>query len=294
MRKEKKPLPVSKAHPKAQRREISAKKTDKKRMRSEKRLLSAENQENVTILDEGNDIVGGKIAVLSLLNGKRSVNKLFCQEGLHSDRLSAILSLSKQKGIDVHYVPKSKLDSLTNHGNHQGMVAMAAAYDYATLDDVFALADRKNEPAFVVVLDGIEDPHNLGSILRTAAATGVHGVVIPKRRAVGLTAIVAKTAAGALEHVPVVRVTNVSQTIQELKERGCWVYATAMTGQAYTEWAVEGPIAVVIGNEGKGVSRLVQQHSDGLLTIPMAPEMQSLNASVAAGILMYEVYRNRH
>lgn len=197
-------------------------------------------------------------------------------------------------GIQVQSVPKSKLDMLSNQGVHQGVLAAVAAHDYAELEDIFEKAAQKNEEPFILILDGVEDPHNLGSIMRTADATGVHGIIIPKRRAVGLTSVVAKTSTGAIEHVSVVRVTNLTQTIAELKERGVWVFATDMHGTSYTKWQVKGALALVIGNEGKGVSRLVKENCDELLTIPMTGHVQSLNASVAAGILMYEVFRGRN
>lgn len=242
---------------------------------------------------ENDDFVIGKHAVYETLQSERDINKLFLQEGIGGGRIGEILELAKERQIQIQIVPKSKLDLLSDEGNHQGVMLATAAFQYATIDDLFEVAKEKNEDPFFVILDGIEDPHNLGSILRTADASGVHGVIIPKRRAVGLTGTVAKTSTGAIEHVPVVRVTNLSRTIAELKERGVWVYATDMKGQGYHQWDASLPLALVIGNEGKGVSRLVKDSADGMLTIPMTGHVQSLNASVAAGLLMYEVFRKR-
>ena len=166
-------------------------------------------------------------------------------------------------------------------------------FDYQTIEDCLALAESKDQPPFLLILDGIEDPHNLGSILRTADAFGVHGIIIPKRRAVGLTGIVAKTSTGAIEHVPVVRVANIAQTIELLQNQGIWVFATDMAGEDVRQWNSQGPLAIVIGNEGQGVSPLVKQKADGIVTIPMVGHVQSLNASVAAGVLVYEVARHR-
>ncbi|MBS4750279.1 23S rRNA (guanosine(2251)-2'-O)-methyltransferase RlmB [Granulicatella sp. zg-ZJ] len=239
------------------------------------------------------DFVMGRIPIIELLKGNRDVNRLFIQETLSGDKISDIISLAKQKGIQIQTVPKTKLDTISQGGVHQGVIAAVAAYDYATLEDLFKKAEDKQEDPFFLILDGIEDPHNLGSIMRTADAVGVHGIIIPKRRAVGLTSTVAKTSTGAIEHVPVVRVTNLHQTIEHLKQRGVWIFATDMSGQSYTSWQVKGALALVIGNEGKGVSRLVKESADALLTIPMVGHVQSLNASVATGILLYEVFRGR-
>lgn len=244
--------------------------------------------------EENGDFVIGRIPVIELLKGKRDVNRLFLQEGLSGDKMTEILKLAHQRGIQVQSVPKSKLDTLSDNQVHQGVLAAVAAHDYATLDMLFEVAEQRGEEPFFVILDGIEDPHNLGSIMRTVDAVGAHGIIIPKRRAVGLTSVVAKTSTGAIEHVPVVRVTNLTTTIQTLKDKGVWVYATDMTGTQYTKWDVKGPLAIVIGNEGKGVSRLVKESADMLLTIPMVGHVQSLNASVATGVLLYEVFRGRH
>ena len=256
--------------------------------------FSPKNREqNIDEKEQNNEIFFGKHVVFNIFNENKQVNKLFIQKGVSGPQITDILALVKQQGVVYQEVPKSKLDELTNGGNHQGVAVTTPAFQYQSLEDIFALAEERNEAPFILVLDGIEDPHNLGSILRTADATGVHGVIIPKRRAVGLTGIVAKTSTGAIEHVPVVRVTNIAQAIEQLKEKGVWVFATAMNGEDMRTWNSQGAIALVIGNEGHGVSQLVEESADGTITIPMVGHVQSLNASVAAAVLMYEVARNR-
>lgn len=270
-------------------------KNDKKNTKKDdymNRFHKKDNKNND--LDDMQDFIIGRNAVMELLKGNRDINKLFIQEGLSGEKINEILSLSKQKGIQIQHVPKTKLDTLSSRGNHQGVVASIPPYDYAELDDLFQIASERGEDPFIIILDGIEDPHNLGSIMRTADAVGAHGIIIPKRRSVSLTSTVSKTSTGAIEHIPVVRVTNLSQTIDTLKEKGVWIFATDMIGTSYTKWQVSGSLAVVIGNEGKGVSRLVKEKADELITIDMRGHVQSLNASVAASLLMYEVYRGRH
>lgn len=223
----------------------------------------------------------------------QTINKVFIQAGLKADALNEIIKLAKKQNLIISQVPKSKLDLLADRQNHQGVVLAVAAYEYAELDDLFAAAKAKDEAPFFLILDGIEDPHNLGSIMRTADAAGVHGIIIPKRRAVQLTATVAKTSTGAIEYVPVVRVTNLAQTIAKLKERGLWIFGTDMAGQDYRTWDAKGPTALVIGNEGKGISPLIKKACDGMLTIPMVGHVQSLNASVAASLLIYQGFSSR-
>lgn len=239
------------------------------------------------------EIIIGKNPVIEALTSGRSVNKVLILEQLNATTQGKIQQLSKQAGTIVQKVPKSKLDQLAD-GNHQGVVAYVAAYQYVELDDLFDIAAERKEDPFFIILDELEDPHNLGSILRTADATGVHGVIIPKRRSVGLTATVAKTAAGAIEHIPVARVTNIANTIEELKERNIWVVGTE--GDATEDYRrLDGtmPLALVIGNEGKGISRLVQKKCDWTVSLPMNGNVSSLNASVACSLLLYEVYRKR-
>ena len=202
--------------------------------------------------------------------------------------------MAQKKKILVSTAPKQKLDLMSDQGNHQGVLLAMTPYAYATLDDLFKNAADKGEDPFFLLLDNLEDPHNLGSILRTADASGVHGVIIPKHRAVGLTSAVAKVSTGAIEYVPVARVTNLAQTIKTLKERSMWVFGTAMDGQDYRKWDAKGSTALVIGNEGKGISPGVAKLMDAMIAIPMVGHVQSLNASVAAGILMYQAFASRH
>ena len=204
-----------------------------------------------------------------------------------------ISALAAEKGIPVRETERKKLDSMTDKARHQGVVAVASLKDYSTVDDIFSLADKRGEPPFVIVLDEIEDPHNLGAIIRTAECAGAHGVIIPKRRAAGLSFTVGKASAGAYEYVPVARVSNIAAAIDDLKQRGCWVYGADMDG---TEWCtadLTGAAALVIGSEGRGIGRLVREKCDAVLSLPMLGKINSLNASVAAGVLMYEFTRQR-
>ncbi len=240
-----------------------------------------------------NEIIYGKHPVLSFLESDEAINKLYLQKGIAGAAISDILKLVKENGFVIQEVPKSKLDELTGGKNHQGVVATIPSYPYSELSDIFELAEARQADPFILILDGIEDPHNLGSIIRTADAMGVHGIIIPKRRSASLTGVVAKVAAGALQHVPVVRVTNLAQTIQTLKERGVWIFATEMDGEDIRQWNSSGSIAIIIGNEGQGVSRNLLDKADGTITIPMVGHVQSLNASVATGMVVYEVARHR-
>lgn len=239
------------------------------------------------------DFIIGRHPVMAALKQNTACNKLFVQSGLKSDAIKDLMMLAKKKEVVVAQVPKTKLDLLADGQNHQGVILAVAAYTYATIDDLFARAKAKDEEPFFLILDGIEDPHNLGSIMRTADAVGVHGIIIPKRRAVQLTATVAKTSTGAIEYVPVARVTNLVQTAEELKKRGVWIFGTDMQGQDYRTWDAKGAVALVIGNEGKGISPLLKKSCDALLTIPMIGHVQSLNASVAAGLLIYQGFSSR-
>jgi 23S rRNA (guanosine2251-2'-O)-methyltransferase len=242
------------------------------------------------------EFIYGKHAVLEYVKSgdPRSVNKIFMQKGLHGDLATKVVEFSQKNKLVLQEVPKSRLDDLTAAGNHQGVLLTLAPYQYAEVTDILAKAKAANEPPLILILDNLNDPHNLGSILRTADAIGVHGVIIPKRRAVGVTAVVAKTATGALEHVLVARVTNLTATINDLKEQGIWVFGTAMAGEDYRIWNSRGPVALVIGNEGKGISPLVAKTVDGMVTIPMIGHVQSLNASVATSILLYHIFDQRH
>ncbi|HEU6166481.1 23S rRNA (guanosine(2251)-2'-O)-methyltransferase RlmB [Granulicatella sp. 20925_1_45] len=261
--------------------------------RSEKRQRPAREHVERVETQEVVDFVFGRHAVVEALQTPDRVNRVFIQEGTSGRDAAKVIELAREKGIQVQTVPKTKIEDLVGNAVHQGLVASIAAYEYADLEDVFKKAEEKGEDPFIVILDGVEDPHNLGSILRTADATGVHGIIIPKRRSASLTATVAKASTGAIEHVPVVRVTNLTQTIEQLKARGIWVFGTDMNGTDYRKWNTSGPLAIVMGNEGKGVSRIVKESVDEMVTIPMVGHVQSLNASVASALMMYEVFRNR-
>ncbi|MFE8698582.1 23S rRNA (guanosine(2251)-2'-O)-methyltransferase RlmB [Cytobacillus sp. FJAT-53684] len=240
------------------------------------------------------DMIMGKNPVIEALKSGRDINKILIAEGSQGGQMQQVIGLAKASNVFLQFVPKKKLDQMAE-GNHQGVVAQVAAYQYAELDDLFHAAEKKNESPFFLLLDEIEDPHNLGSIMRTADAVGAHGIIIPKRRAVGLTATVAKASTGAIEHIPVVRVTNMARTIDELKEKGVWIAGTDAKGREdYRQFDGTLPLGLVIGSEGKGMGRLIRDKCDFLIHMPMAGHVTSLNASVAAALLMYEVYRKRH
>lgn len=240
------------------------------------------------------EIIGGKNPVLEALRADRDINKIWIAEGVHKRGITELLQLANERKVIVQFVPKKKIDGLTD-SNHQGIAAAVAAYNYAELDDLFKVAESRSEDPFFLILDELEDPHNLGSIMRTADAVGAHGLIIPKRRAVGLTAVVAKSSTGAIEHIPVVRVNNLSQIVDELKKRGVWIAGTdAKESVDYRKMDASLPLAVIIGSEGKGMSRILREKCDFLYQLPMVGHVTSLNASVAASLLMYEVYRKRH
>ncbi|HSJ39362.1 MAG TPA: 23S rRNA (guanosine(2251)-2'-O)-methyltransferase RlmB [Planococcus sp. (in: firmicutes)] len=240
------------------------------------------------------EIIGGKNPVLEALRADRDINKIWVAEGVQKRSITELLQLANERKVIVQFVPKKKIDGLTD-SNHQGVAAAVAAYNYAELDDLFKVAESRSEDPFFLILDELEDPHNLGSIMRTADAVGAHGLIIPKRRAVGLTAVVAKSSTGAIEHIPVVRVNNLSQIVDELKKRGVWIAGTdAKEAVDYRNMDASLPLAVIIGSEGKGMSRILREKCDFLYQLPMVGHVTSLNASVAASLLMYEVYRKRH
>ncbi|MDQ8737763.1 23S rRNA (guanosine(2251)-2'-O)-methyltransferase RlmB [Paenibacillus sp. LHD-38] len=244
-----------------------------------------------TVQDE---MIAGKHPVLEALRSGREINKIWIADGAQKTLTQPIVAEAKKFGIVVQFVDKRKLDSLTPGVTHQGVVAQAAAFAYVEVEEILERAKQKDELPFILLLDEIEDPHNLGSILRTAECTGVHGVIIPKRRSAGLTATVLKTSAGAAEHVPVARVTNLAQTIDKLKEAGVWVAGTDLSAtQDVYKMKFDMPLVVVIGNESKGMGRLIKEKCDFLVKLPMLGQLNSLNASVAAGVLMYEVVRQR-
>ncbi|XKE94859.1 23S rRNA (guanosine(2251)-2'-O)-methyltransferase RlmB [Metaplanococcus flavidus] len=240
------------------------------------------------------EIIGGKNPVLEAMRADRDINKIWIAEGVQKKGIAELLQLAKEKKVIVQFVPKKKIDGLTD-SNHQGIAAAVAAYNYAELDDLFKVAESRSEDPFFLILDELEDPHNLGSIMRTADAVGAHGLIIPKRRAVGLTAVVAKASTGAIEHIPVVRVNNLSQIVDELKKRNVWIAGTdAKESVDYRKMDASLPLAVIIGSEGKGMSRILREKCDFLYQLPMVGHVTSLNASVAASLLMYEVYRKRN
>lgn len=238
-------------------------------------------------------MIEGRNAVIEAYRSGKTIDKLYVLDGCKDGPIMTILREAKKAGTIINYVPKEKLDYLSSGGHHQGVVASAAAYEYAEVDDILKAAREKGEPPFVFILDGIEDPHNLGAIIRTANLAGAHGVIIPKHRAVGLTATVAKTSAGALNYTPVAKVTNIGNTIDELKKQGLWFVCADMGGDMMYGLNLKGPIGLVIGNEGGGVSRLVREKCDMTAAIPMKGNIDSLNASVAAGVLAYEIVRQR-
>ena len=237
--------------------------------------------------------IEGRNAVLEAYRSGKTIDKLYVQDGCHDGVVNSITREARKQNTIVNYVVKERLDQMSTTGKHQGVIAQAAAYEYAELEDIFAKAEEKGEAPFIIILDEIEDPHNLGAIIRTANLAGAHGVIIPKRRAAGLPATVVKASAGALNYTPVVKVTNLVQTMEELKKRGIWFVCAAMDGEMMYQLNLTGPIGLVIGNEGEGVSRLVRKSCDYVAAIPMKGDIDSLNASVAAGVLAYEIVRQR-
>ena len=237
--------------------------------------------------------IEGRNAVLEAFRSGKTIDRLFILDGCKDGPIQSIVREARKHDTIINFVPKERLNSMSSTGKHQGVIAQAAAYDYSEMEDIFALAEKKGEAPFVIILDNIEDPHNLGAIIRTANQCGAHGVIIPKRRAVGLTATVAKASAGAINYTPVVKVTNLVQTMEELKERGLWFVCADMDGEVMYKQNLTGPIGLVIGNEGEGVGRLVKENCDFITKIPMMGDIDSLNASVAMGILAYEIVRQR-
>ncbi len=237
--------------------------------------------------------IEGRNAVLEALRAGRPIDRLYIQDGCKDGPVQSILREARKGEALISFVKKERLDQMSETGKHQGVIAQAAAYEYAQVEDMLALARERGEDPFLFLLDGIEDPHNLGAIIRTANLAGAHGVIIPKRRAVGLTAVVARTSAGALNYTPVARVTNLSAVIEELKKEGLWFACAAMDGEVMYRCNLTGPLGLVIGGEGDGVSRLVREKCDMTAAIPMKGDIDSLNASVAAGVLAFEAVRQR-
>lgn len=239
------------------------------------------------------NVVFGRNSVKELLESGRDIEKLYVQGGEREGSIGLLIAMARERHLNVTEVDRSKLDTLSGGGRHQGVVAIAAERDYATIDDILEYAALKNEPPFIVILDGVEDPHNLGAIIRSAECLGAHGVVIPKRRAVGLTATVSKASAGALEHMRVARVTNLAQSIDELKEKGLWIYAADMGENVYYKTDLTGSVAIVLGSEGFGISRLVKEKCDFTLSIPLHGSVNSMNVSCAAAVILAECRRQR-
>lgn len=237
--------------------------------------------------------IEGRNAVLEAFRSGKCVDKLFILDGCQDGPVRTIAREARKKDTIINYVSKERLDQLSETHAHQGVIAQVAAYEYSTVEDILAKAEEKGEPPFLILLDNVEDPHNLGAIIRTANLAGAHGVIIPKRRAVGLTSTVAKTSAGAINYTPVAKVTNLVRTMEELKQKGIWFVCADMGGESMYRMNLTGPIGFVIGNEGEGVSRLVREACDFTASIPMKGDIDSLNASVAAGVLAYEIVRQR-
>lgn len=237
--------------------------------------------------------IEGRNPVIEAFRSGKTIDKLYILDGASDGPIMTIKREAKKHDTYVKYVSKERLDQMSQTGTHQGVIACTAAYEYSEMEDIFELAEKKGEAPFVYILDNIEDPHNLGAIIRTANLSGAHGVIIPKNRAVGLTSTVARTSAGALNYTPVVRVTNISKTIEELKKKGMWFVCADMDGEIMYNLDLTGSIGLVIGNEGEGVSRLVRENCDYIASIPMKGDIDSLNASVAAGVLGFEIVRQR-
>lgn len=237
--------------------------------------------------------IEGRNAVLEAYRAGKTIDKLYVQDGVKDGPIQSIIREAKKQDTIVNFVSRERLNQMSEEGHHQGVIAHAAAYEYAEVEDILKAAEEKGEPPFIFLLDGIEDPHNLGAIIRTANLAGAHGVIIPKRRASGLTAVVAKTSAGALNYTPVAKVTNLAVTIEELKEKGLWFVCADMNGELMYRLNLKGPVGLVIGGEGDGVGRLVREKCDMVASIPMKGDIDSLNASVAAGVLAYEIVRQR-
>lgn len=238
-------------------------------------------------------VIEGRNAVIEAYRAGKTIDKLFVLEHCKEGSMNTVIREAKKHDTIINYVKKERLDQMSETGKHQGVIAYAAAYDYASVDDILEKAEQKGEAPFIIILDDIEDPHNLGAIIRTANLAGAHGVIIPKHRAAGLTATVVKASAGAINYTPVAKVTNISKTIDELKDKGLWFVCADMGGTTMYDLDLRGPIGLVIGNEGKGVSRLVKEKCDFVVSVPMFGDIDSLNASVATGVLAYEIVRQR-
>lgn len=264
---------------------------EKLRQRDTEKPRKFEEPENN---EPAEDRLEGRNSVIEALRANRTINKILIAKGDTEGSINQIIGMARERNIIIQEVDRQRLDMISSTKAHQGVVAFVAMKDYVEVDEILDIAKAKGEAPFIIILDEITDPHNLGSVLRTANAVGAHGVIIPKRRAVGLTAVVAKTAAGAVEYVPVARVTNIAQTINDLKKKNIWVVGTDSTGDKYYyEQDLKGPIAIVVGSEGKGMSKIVRESCDFVVKIPMKGDISSLNASVAGAVVMYEIMRQR-
>lgn len=243
---------------------------------------------------DDDNIIIGRNSVLELLNSNREIDRILVEKGNKTGSMSAIIAKAGQKQVPVKYVVAEKLNSICPGANHQGVIAYTAMQEYCSINDLIQHAAEKNESPFIIICDGIEDPYNLGAIIRTAECCGAHGIIIPKRRSVGINYAVSKSACGALEHMKIARVSNITAAINELKENGVWVYGADMDGEPYDKVDFSGPVALVVGGEGKGISRIVNENCDVVLSLPMKGRITSLNASVAAGIFMYEILKFRN
>lgn len=258
--------------------------------------ISNKNRQDTGIqeLQEDLDKLEGRNSVIEALRSGRSINRIFISKGEREGSINQIIALAKQSHVLIQEIDRAKLDDMSVTHAHQGVIALAAAKDYVEVDEILKRAEESGRPPFIIILDEITDPHNLGSMLRTANAAGVHGIIIPKRRAIGLTATVSKASAGAIEYVPVARVTNIVQAIENLKKQNIWIVGTDSTGErAYFESDLTGPIALVIGSEGEGMGKLVRESCDFVVNIPMLGKISSLNAAVAGAIVTYEIFRQR-
>ncbi len=240
------------------------------------------------------NIIVGRNSVNEAIRSNRTIDYILVGNGNISGSILPIISKAKDKGIVIKECSPKKLDYMSQNAPHQGIIAVVAAYKYSELDDIFSFAKSKNESPFIVMAENIEDPHNLGAIIRSAECAGAHGIIIPKRRSSGLTYVVSKASAGAIEYIPIVRVTNIVSTIGKLKDMGVWVFGADMAGETWCQTSFSGPVALVIGNEGYGLSKLVKEKCDNIVSLPLNGSISSLNASVAAGILMYEISRQKH
>lgn len=279
---------------KARPQERRSRKFEKEAPRRKRPQMEAEPKRREEPRELPDDVLVGRNAVTEALKSGRGINKLWIASGDREGSVAEIATLAKERGIVVQYVERAKIEALAGGHRHQGVLAYVAPVPYAELDDILKAAEEKGEAPFLVLLDELEDPHNLGALLRTADATGVHGILIPKRRSVSLNATVAKTSAGAVEYVPVARIGNIAQTLKKLKEKGFWVAGADMDGEkAYYEADLTGPLVLVVGSEGRGMSRLTKEACDFIVSMPMVGRINSLNASVAGSILMYESMRQR-